>query len=281
VHTALITGCQTGFGHLLTRRLLIEGYRVIATDAHTDALAERLLDGLHTEAGARLTVCPLDVRESEAVRSLAQAQSSPVNLVINNAGFGLFGTQEETNLDDVRDLFDVNVFGPARVTQAFLPQLRATRGTLVQISSLAGRMVFPESGYYAATKHALDALSQAVALEAAPLGVRLRVVEPGAFATEFYETAAQRSPDRIDESPYRTLRDLWDGWREEVLEPPQDPEQVVEAIVASLESPLPFLRIPVGEDAKKILAMLNEMGASAWIEMALDRCGGRGQSPGS
>jgi NAD(P)-dependent dehydrogenase (short-subunit alcohol dehydrogenase family) len=273
VHTAFITGCQTGFGHRLARRLLFEGYRVIATDACTDGLADRLLEGLEPELCARLSLHDLDVRSGEQVQALARTIDPKVDLVVNNAGFGLFGTQEETDIEQVRDLFDVNVLGPARVTQAFLPHLRATRGTLVQLSSVAGRMVFPESGYYAATKHALDAMSQAVALEACPLGVRVRVVEPGAFATQFYDTAAQHSPERTERSPYQTLHASWDGWREEVLEEPQDPGLVVEAIWASLHSAHPFLRIPVGEDARRILNQVQQMGDDAGTEMALDRCG--------
>lgn len=271
MHTAFITGCQTGFGHRLARRLLLEGYRVIATDSLTEGLADRLLDGFEPEVCARLTVLDLDVRSGERVQALAKTIAPKVNLVVNNAGFGVFGTQEETDLEQVRDLFDVNVLGPARVTQAFLPHLRATGGTLVQLSSVAGRMVFPESGYYAATKHALDAMSQAVALEVCPLGVRVRVVEPGAFATRFYDTAAEHSPERTERSPYQPLHASWDGWREEILEEPQDPSLVVDAIWASLQSAHPFLRIPVGQDAQRILAQIQQMGDDAWTEMALDR----------
>ena len=220
-----------------------------------------------------LTVRELDVRSNADVKALAADVPSPVHVVVNNAGYGLFGTQEETDLEQVRDLLDVNVLGPARVTQAFLPQLRETGGALVQLSSVAGRMVFPESGFYAATKHAVDAMSQAVALEACPLGVRVRVMEPGAFATQFYATAAECSPERKAGSAYHPLHDRWDGWREDVLEEPQDPQLVADAIRASLRSVEPFLRIPVGEDAKRILTRLESIGDAAWTEMALDRCG--------
>lgn len=273
MHTAFITGCNTGFGHRLARSFLLDGYAVIATDRCVDGLTERLREGLDSKACAHLTVHALDVRSNAEVEALAAQAASPVHVVVNNAGYGVFGTQEETDLEQVRDLFDVNVLGPARVTQAFLPQLRQTGGALVQLSSVAGRMVFPESGFYAATKHAVDAMSQAVALEASPLGVRVRVVEPGAFATQFYATAAECSPEREAGSAYRALHARWDGWREDVLEEPQDPQLVVDAIRASVRSSEPFLRIPVGEDAKRILNRLEVIGDTAWTEMALDRCG--------
>ncbi len=272
MHTAFITGCNTGFGHRLARGLLLDGYAVIATDRCVDGLAERLREGLDPDEPANLTVHALDVRSNSDVKALAASMASPVQVVVNNAGYGVFGTQEETDLEQVRDLFDVNVLGPARITQAFLPQLRETGGALVQLSSVAGRMVFPESGFYAATKHAVDAMSQAVALEACPLGVRVRVIEPGAFATQFYTTAAQHSPERKVGSAYHALHARWDGWREDVLEEPQDPQLVADAIRASIKSSEPFLRIPVGEDAKRILSRLETIGDAAWTEMALDLC---------
>ena len=113
------------------------------------------------------------------MRDLAQRLGATVDVLVNNAGYAVFATQEEADLEQIRDLFDVNVLGPARTTQAFLPSLRDRRGVVVQLSSVAGRMTFPESGFYAATKHALEAMSHALLCEAGPMGVRVRVIQPG------------------------------------------------------------------------------------------------------
>lgn len=271
---AFITGCASGFGHALASRLLEAGWRVVATDPSTERWPQRL--------GAPrpdLTVHRLDVRDEASIER-AVAAAGDVDLLVNNAGYALFATQEEGDLAAVRDMFDVNVFGVIRVTQALLPVLRRTGGTIVQLSSVAGRTSFPESGFYAATKHAVEALSEALAQEVCPLGVRVRVVEPGSFATRFLSRAAKESPAPPSTSPYAALREGWAARREEVLEPPQDPSWVVEAIVASLSDPAPVRRVVVGADAKRILALREALGADAWARLAVDRSGPSAVPPG-
>ena len=196
-----------------------------------------------------------------------------IDLLINNAGIAVFGSQEETDLDKIRDLFEVNVFGPIRVTKALLPSLRRNQGTIVQLSSVAGRTVFPESGFYAATKYAIEAMSEALFQETSTFGIRLRLIEPGAFATRFQEHAQEASPPRVDDSPYADLWDLWDQRKNETLEPPQNPDLVVEAIIASLADPRPWLRVPVGADAERILALRDTLGADPWSTFAAERNG--------
>jgi NAD(P)-dependent dehydrogenase (short-subunit alcohol dehydrogenase family) len=266
--SAFVTGCGSGFGLELTRGLLARGHRVVATD--------RVLDGWERGLGPpdRLLALALDVRDDAQVEAaVAQALRWPIDLLVNNAGVGLFGTQEEMPVDRVRDLFDVNVFGPIRVTRALLPTLRANRGTVVQLASVAGRTVFPESGFYAASKHALEALSEALLQEVAPFGVRVRVIEPGAFATRFQEHAAALSPAPSASSPYAAARVRWNEGRAAVLEPPQDPRLVADAILATLDDPAPYRRVPVGPDAERILALRDALGPHAWTRLAADRNG--------
>jgi NAD(P)-dependent dehydrogenase (short-subunit alcohol dehydrogenase family) len=216
--------------------------------------------------GASLLPLVLDVRDAAAVQdAVARALAwGPVDLLVNNAGLGYFATQEEGDADAFRDLLDVNVVGPARLTRALLPSLREQRGTVVQISSVAGQSVFPESGFYAATKHALEAMSEALVQEVGPFGVRVRVLQPGQFATRFQERAAAKSPVPGSDSPYAALRERWRTQRLEVLEPPQDPERVAEVVFASLADPAPYLWIPVGADSEQILARRRALGAAAW-----------------
>ena len=265
--TAFVTGCATGFGHALARRLLSLGWHVVASAPHLDGWPQAL-----GHPHPRLEVFKVDVRDPGAVAA-ATSSVTQVDLLINNAGFALFATQEEANLDDVQRLFDVNVFGPMRVTQALLPKLRARQGTIVQFSSVAGRTVFPESGFYAATKHALEAMTEALIQEVGPLGVNIRVVEPGSFATQFLAAAAQASPPAPPTSPYAALRPIWEARRDEVLESPQDPERVVDAIIQSLEDPAPVRRLVIGADAERILSLRARLGPDAWWRLIADRAG--------
>ncbi|MBT3219612.1 MAG: SDR family oxidoreductase [Proteobacteria bacterium] len=266
METAFITGCASGFGYALASRLLALGYRVFATDKDVEGLAAKLgnFPDLHVFA--------LDVRQDEAVqqtvsRALAIA---PVDVLVNNAGYALFGTVEEVDLEAVREVFEVNFLGVVRVTQALLPCLRERAGTVVQLSSVAGRTVFPESGFYAATKYSVEALSEALFQETCSFGVKVRLIEPGSFATKFLEHAVSFCPP---DSPYSEIRQLWDKRKVEVLESPQNPELVVDAIVGSLNDESPFLRLPVGLDSERILALFEALGADAWSRFSADRNG--------
>jgi NAD(P)-dependent dehydrogenase (short-subunit alcohol dehydrogenase family) len=268
--TAFVTGCSSGFGHALALRLLREGHRVVATSRELGPWADAL-----RATGGDVFVSALDVRSSAAVDEVTGKALAwgAIDVVVNNAGRGFFATQEEGSLDTFRDLVDVNVFGVVRVTRALLPSLRSTRGTLVQLSSVAGQTVFPESGFYAATKHAVEALSEALVQEVGPHGVRVRVVEPGQFDTRFQENAAKVSPVPDETSPYAAQRPTWRARRLDVLEPPQPADLVVDAIVRSLSDPAPFRRIPVGSDSERILDLRRALGAEAWGRLSADRNG--------
>ncbi len=267
--TAFVTGAGSGIGFAISRRLLDQGWNVVATDLTTERWP--------AELGAprpRLRVLPMDVRSDAQVRAAALAAGS-VDLLVNNAGIAVFGTQEESDLEAVRSLFEVNVLGPARVTQALLPVLRERHGAVVQISSLAGKSVFPESGFYAATKHALEAMSEALVQETAPFGLRVRVVEPGNYATQLQATAAGASGPPPGDSPYTDLRPIWDARREAVLTTPGgDPDEVAAAVVASLDDPAPFGRVAVGRDAAHILDLRRAIGDDAFVQLSIERNGG-------
>jgi NAD(P)-dependent dehydrogenase (short-subunit alcohol dehydrogenase family) len=271
MRTTFITGCDSGFGHNLAKYLLARGERVVATDPNVTGLADRI----SPKATDRLLVLPLDVRDESAVQQAVSAALawSPIDVLVNNAGIALFCAQEEADLDLVSQMFDVNVLGPARVSRALLPTLRQRAGTIVQLSSVAGRTVFPESGFYAATKYALEAMSEALFQEACTFGVRMRLIEPGSFATRFLERASQLSPPRDPASPYATVRQTWDAKKQEALASPQDPSLVVEAIVASLDRSTPFERVVVGADATQILAERERLGPDGWSLSAAAKVG--------
>lgn len=264
--TVFITGCATGFGFQLTKRYLDEGWRVISTDKSPDALS-----ALHSHPGAdeRLTTFGVDVCiASQVTAAAARVQDiGPLDVLVNNAGFAVFGTVEESDLKSVSHMFDVNVMGLARMTQALLPALRESCGTVVNLSSVAGRMAFPESGYYAATKHAVEAISDALYAEVAGHGMRVIVVEPGSFDTQFLATADAASLPRDPTGPYADHQPAWDAAKQAILEPPQQPALVVDAIVQAVDNPLRFQRVVVGPDSARILSTLDAVGRSPFTRL--------------
>lgn len=269
MRTAYVTGASSGFGLHLSRRLLALGWRVVATDADPAGLAT-ISPGHPDLLGLRM-----DVRSTADVRRVMDEALawSPVDLLVNNAGYAFFGSLEEGDIDSFQDLLDVNVVGVARVTQALLPTLRARKGMVVMLSSVAGRTVFPESGFYAATKHAVEAMSEALFQETCTFGIRVRVIEPGSFDTGFLKRATEASKPRSEDSPYAGLFPTWDARKWGLLEKPQSPSLVVEAIVGSLDDPTPFRRIPVGPDAQRMMGLRDAIAPDAWAILAGERNG--------
>lgn len=188
----LITGCSAGFGRELALAALEAGDRVMATARQPDQLADLVAAGAE-----RVRTTPLDVTDEEQVTAAVArtvAEFGRVDVVVNNAGHGSVGAVEELDLTDLRALMDVMFFGAVAVTKAVLPQLRAQRGgTIVQVSSMGGQVTMPGFGAYCAAKFALEGISEALAAEVAPFGIRVLIVEPGALRTEFGGARMHRS----------------------------------------------------------------------------------------
>lgn len=268
-----VTGCGSGFGLALTRHLLAGGDHVIGTERDVEGVAERVLHGLPGEASSRFVVRALELLEPRSIER-ATADVGSLDVLVNNAGYALFATQAEGDPAAVEAMFRANVFGMVRVTRRLLPQIRSSSGVIVQLSSVAGRMAFPESGFYAATKFAVEGLSEALYVENCSFGVRVVVVEPGSFDTGFLTRAVAESPDRAPDSPYAALFPSWDEAKFGVLETPQAPQWVAEAITNALESPQGFQRVVVGADAQRILALRDAMTPDGWVRLMGERNGG-------
>jgi NAD(P)-dependent dehydrogenase (short-subunit alcohol dehydrogenase family) len=200
----------------------------------------------------------LDVDSDESVAS-ARAAAGPVDVLVNNAGFGVEGPVESVPLDEVRRMFETNFFGAARMIQAFVPGMRERgRGTVVNVTSLAGVAAPPLGGYYAATKFALEALSESLHLEAGHFGVRVLVIEPGVFETNFGVNVLDH---RDEPGPYQSLGQLWRDAQAKLGagEQPPGPELVAAVIADALESDTRRLRWPVGNDAELVSAARQSM----------------------
>ncbi|AMM19765.1 short-chain dehydrogenase [Frondihabitans sp. PAMC 28766] len=190
--TWLITGTSSGLGREMTRQLLAEGHRVAATLRRPEAL-----DDLRAEYGDRLWVAALDVTDTLAVRDVvdrAFADLGTIDVVVNNAGYGVFASVEEASDDQIERVLRTNVIGSMQVVRAALPHLRAqASGRILQVSSAGGQATYPNFGYYHASKWAIEGFSQTVAAEIAPFGIGLTIVEPGATQTGF-STGLQTAP---------------------------------------------------------------------------------------
>ncbi len=240
---ALITGCSTGIGRATAVELTRRGYDVVATARRAETIAD--LD-VHATA-------VLDVDADESVRGLLESVG-PVDVLINNAGFGVEGAIEEVPLAEVRRAFETNFFGATRMIQAFVPAMREQgSGVVVNVTSVAGFVVGPLSGYYSATKFALEALSEALHLEVGHFGVRVLVVEPGAIETNFGTNVVDF---RGGDGPYRELAVLWEKASGALSggAPAPGPELVAQRIADALEDPSAPLRIRVGADADLVWA---------------------------
>lgn len=184
----LITGCSTGIGRETAKRLAASGWTVYATARRTESIEDL------AEHGCR--VLALDVTDEDSMRAAVQTveeAEGAVGVLVNNAGINELGAIETVPIDKVRRLFETNVFGPVRLAQMVLPGMRRQGfGKVVTVGSMNGRFTWPGNGFYCATKHALEAVSDALRFEARPFGVDVVLIEPGFVKTPFGETAADR-----------------------------------------------------------------------------------------
>ncbi|HYD52021.1 MAG TPA: oxidoreductase [Gemmatimonadaceae bacterium] len=243
----LITGCSTGFGRELARAVLEHGDRAVVTARRPETVAD-LVQG-HEE---RALVQRLDVTEpadvAETVRA-AESRFGRIDVLVNNAGVGYFGALEESDEAEVRRMFEINVHGLVRMTRAVLPGMRARRtGHIVNVSSIGGLRAFPALSFYHATKFAVVGLSESLALEVAPLGIHVTIVEPSGFRTDWAGRSAAEAPVEIAdyaETAGKNRRNL----REASGRQPGDPVRAAAAIIQAVEAPEPPLHLLLGKAA--------------------------------
>jgi NADP-dependent 3-hydroxy acid dehydrogenase YdfG len=184
----LITGCSSGIGEALARQLLESGVRVAATARNTKGIAD--LARAYPDTALALALDVTHRTQIADVVAACERRFGAIDVLVNNAGYGYYASIEEGDEAAVRAMFETNVFGLVALTQAVLPSMRARRrGHIVNISSIGGLVAYPGSGYYAATKFAVEAVSEALSKEVAPLGIRVLIVEPGPFRTRFVENS--------------------------------------------------------------------------------------------
>lgn len=242
----LITGCSTGFGREFASAALRHGFRVMATARHPEVLAE-----LAAGRDGQLHAAALDVTKPEQIHDVVRETErlfGRIDVLVNNAGYGYMAAIEEGEDKAIREQFETNFFGLAAMIRAVLPGMRARRsGAIVNIASVGGLMGFPASGYYAATKFAVEGLSESLAQEVEPLGIRVLLVEPGPFRTDWAGRSLKQSTVHI--ADYQSTA----GRRRENMATisgaqPGDPARAAEIVIKTLEAPRPPLHLVLGRE---------------------------------
>ncbi len=240
-----ITGCSTGFGRQIAKHVLELGYRTVVTSRDPDDARDL------AELGDAL-VLKLDVTDRSQAEEAVQAAEDHygrIDVLVNNAGIGYFAAVEESDEEEVRKMFEVNVFGLSRMIHVVLPGMRKRRnGFIVNLSSIGGLRSFPALGYYNSTKFAVEGLSEALWQEVEPLGVKVMLVEPSGFRTDWAGRSANETEHQIDdysETADKNIRHL----REVSGNQDGDPVRAAEAIVQAVESQSPPHRLLLGNDA--------------------------------
>lgn len=268
--TIVITGVSSGFGLALAREALAAGHKVVGTLRNQQARQE--FEALQPgRAFGRI----LDVSDFAAAEGLAaevEATVGPVDVLVNNAGYGHEGVLEESPLDELRRQFDVNVFGAVAVTRAFLPGMRQRRrGHIVNITSMGGHVGMPGVAYYCGSKFALEGISDALGKEVAPFGIHVTAVAPGSFRTDWAGRSMQRSPRSIADydsvfDPIRQAREEKSGRQL------GDPAKAARAILSMLDSATPPAHLLLGSDALAIVrAKLAQLSSEidAWEALSV------------
>jgi len=240
-----ITGCSTGFGRDLARLVLDRGWRAVVTARDADRVAD-LVEG-HDETALALALDVNDQAQVEAAVAAANAKFGQIDVLVNNAGYGYQATAEEGDEAEIRAQFDTNVFGLFAITRAVLPTMRAQgSGNIVNFTSVAGLIGFPGSGYYAASKHAVEGWSDALLAEVGPLGIGVTCVEPGPFRTDWAGRSLRQTPSRIADYA-DTAKARMEGTKQVSGAQAGDPVRAGEAIIAAVEQANPPRHLVLGK----------------------------------
>lgn len=268
--TWLITGCSTGLGRHIAQEVLARGYNAIVT-ARNAATVQDLVDA-HPDTALALALDVTDDTQVTNAVQQAEERFGSVDVLVNNAGYGYRAAVEEGEEPEVAKLFATNFFGPVAMIKAVLPGMRARRdGAIVNISSIGARISPPGSGYYSASKSALEAMSASLRKELEPLGITVTVVEPGGFRTDFAGRSLQQAREAIADyadtaGRRRKEHDTAHGTQ------PGDPARAAQAIITAVEAPDSPLLLLLGKDALagfRAVIDAQDKELEAWQELSL------------
>lgn len=264
---ALVTGASSGMGKDFTKALLAEGMVVYAAARRVEQMADL------KQAGAiplRMDVTKED--ELQAAVNRIEADHGGVDVLINNAGFGMYGAMEDTSIDDARYQFEVNLFGLARLTQLVLPSMRRKKaGRIINISSMGGKMYTPLGSWYHASKHALEGWSDCLRLELSPFNIDVVIIEPGVIKTEFGEVLMEPMLKRSSNGPYSKMaQSVANATRESYKAGnSSDPGVITDLIVKAVKARRPKTRYAAGKYAKLMMFVRKWFGDRVFDKLIL------------
>lgn len=273
--TFFITGVSSGFGRAIASAALRAGHRIVGTVRNAQSATEFERDFGGDKSGGEAHVKLLDVTQFDTVAPLAaviEAEIGPVDVVINNAGFGHEGILEESSLDEMRHQFDVNVFGAVAVIKAFLPFMRQRRrGHIINMTSMGGYITMPGIAYYCGSKFALEGISETLAKEVKDFGIAVTAVAPGSFRTDWAGRSMVRSERSI--ADYDTLFEpIRQSRKDKSGKQLGDPDKAAAAILMLVEMPEPPAHLLIGSDALGVVrTKLEAMQANLTQHEALTR----------
>lgn len=243
----LITGCSTGFGRAFATAALQAGYLVAVASRKISDIQD-IVDSYPNNAFA----VQLDVSNADEIKAAVRAtldHFGKIDVLLNNAGIGYFGAIEESDDAEIRRMFEINFFGLANLIKEVLPHMRSQNsGHIINVASIGGLTSFPALGYYHATKYAVDGFSESLSKEIAHLGIKVTIIAPGAFRTDWAGRSANETPGKI--SDYTETAEATKVWlRNKDGNQPGNPLKAAEAVIKVVESPNPPLRLLLGHDA--------------------------------
>lgn len=245
----LITGCSTGFGRALATEALAQGYRVAVAARKTEDVQDIVSAYPDTAIAVKLDVTVPEQIKAAVATTLEKFNQ--IDVLVNNAGIGYFAAIEESEEAEVRRMFEINVFGLAKMTQEVLPQMRKQKsGHILNISSIGGLRSFPGVGFYNATKYAVDGLSEALYKEVAPLGIKVTIIAPSGFRTDWAGRSAKDTAVKIDDYATTAGKNAGDI-RGYSGNQPGDPVRAAKAMIDVTETEHPPLRLLLGAAALK------------------------------
>jgi len=270
---ALVTGSSSGIGFETSLRLARAGFNTYASMRNLEK--SKNITEIAKKEKLPLQVVQLDVNNDgsvkDAIVKILKADQR-IDVLINNAGYGLFGSVEDTSIEEIKAQFETNFFGVVRVTQQVLPLMRRQNsGTIVNVSSVGGRIGLPALSAYHSTKFALEGLSESIAFELEPFGIRVVIIEPGVIRTNILNSSSSAKKALDPKSPYfslsQKLNDNFKSMMESELSSP--PEEVAKVILQAVTSENPQLRYSVGDDAANLIHARKNMPDKEFRKMIM------------
>jgi NAD(P)-dependent dehydrogenase (short-subunit alcohol dehydrogenase family) len=269
---AIVTGSSSGIGFQTALMLARNGYSTYASMRNIDK--SKTITEIAKKERLPLQVIQLDVNDDVTVKNAINKivkDGKRIDVLVNNAGYGLFGALEELSIEEIKAQFETNFFGVVRVTQAVLPTMRNQNGggTIVNISSVGGQVSVPILSAYNSTKFALEGLSESLSHELGPFGIRVIIIEPGFVKTNIMNSSVLAKSASVENSPYYSFTKKIESYFKSMMDNPEssNPEEVAKVILHAVTSDNPQLRFTVGNDASAIVQAKRKMSELDFINL--------------